>query len=131
MSSARKAEHRRPWRSLAFRVIAWYVVVFLASIAALVATAVPTVRRALDRADSVVVEDRVERHVAVLATGLPEYRAAVAHADALGVPLVPLRFRYNRGDTHNKHNENTTTHNTAGRSAGDLHLEVGAPRAPW
>src|SRR3569833_2393410 len=70
MSSARKAEHRRPWRSLAFRVNAWYVVVFIASIAALVATAVPTVRRALDRADSVVVEDRVERHVAVLANDL-------------------------------------------------------------
>jgi len=131
MSSARKAEHRRPWRSLAFRVNAWYVVVFIASIAALVATAVPTVRRALDRADSVVVEDRVERPVAVLATGLPEYRAAVAHADALGDPEVPVRIRDNRGDTLYEHGDVAAAHITAVRSAGDLHLEVGAPRAPW
>ena len=70
MSSAPMVERRARWRSLAFRINAWYVVVFVASIAALVASAVPTVRRALDRADTVVVEDRVERHVAVLATGL-------------------------------------------------------------
>ena len=131
MSSAPKAERRRPWRSLAFRVNAWYVVVFIASIAALVATAVPTVRRALDRADSVVVEDRVERHVAVLETGLPEYRAAVAHADALGDPEVPVRIRDNRGDTLYEHGNVAAAKVTAMRSAGDLHLEVGAPRAPW
>src|SRR3569832_372434 len=131
MSSARKAEHRRPWRSLAFRVNAWYVVVFIASIAALVAFVVPTVRRALDRADTVVVEDRVECHVAVLATGLLVYRAAVAHADALGDPEVPVRIRDNRGDTLYEHGAVAAAHITAVRSAGDLHLEVGAPRAPW
>ncbi|MEP6860816.1 MAG: HAMP domain-containing sensor histidine kinase [Deltaproteobacteria bacterium] len=131
MSSAPKADRRRPWRSLAFRVNAWYVVVFVASIAALVATAVPTVRRALDRADTIVVEDRVERHVAVLSTGLPEYRAAVAHADALGDPEVPVRIRGAHGETLYEHGDVATAHITAMRSTGDLHVEVGAPVDPW
>jgi signal transduction histidine kinase len=131
MSSARTAERRRPWRSLAFRVNAWYVVVFVASIAALVATAVPTVKHALDRADTVVVEERVERHVAVLSTGLPEYRAAVAHADALGDPEVPVRIRDAHGDTLYEHGDVAAAHVTAVRSTGDLHVEVGAPTGPW
>ncbi|MEO8841256.1 MAG: HAMP domain-containing sensor histidine kinase [Kofleriaceae bacterium] len=131
MSSAPTPERRRPWRSLAFRVNAWYVVVFVASLAALAAFAVPAVRRALDRADTVVVEDRVERHVAVLATGLPEYRAAVAHADALGDPQVPVRIRNAHGDTLYEHGDVSTARLTAMRSTGDLHVEVGTPISPW
>lgn len=131
MSSAATAERRRPWRSLAFRVNAWYVAVFVASLAALVGSAVPTVSRALRRADTVVVEERVERHVAVLSTGLPEYRAAVAHADALGDPTVPIRVRDDRGATLYEHGDVTAAHVTAARSTGNLHVEVGAPVTPW
>lgn len=131
MSSAPTAERRRLWRSLAFRVNAWYVVVFVASIAALVASAVPTVNHAMRRVDAVVVEDRVERHVAVLSTGLPEYRAAVAHAGELGDPDVPVRVRDDRGATLYEHGDVTTSHITAARSTGRLHVEVGAPAGPW
>ncbi len=133
MSSASKTEppRRRPWRSLAFRINAWYVVVFVASLAALVAFAVPTVRRAFDHADNVVLESRVERHVAVLATGLPAYRAAVAHADALGNPEVPVRIRDATGATVYEHGDVAAARLTMARSAGELHVELGEPAEPW
>ncbi len=122
---------RRPFQSLAFRINAWYVVAFVASLAALVAFAVPTVRAAFDRADTVVLDDRVDRHIAVLATGLPQYRAAVEHSLALGNPEAPVRVRDAKGGTVYEHGDLSSSRLTVERDTGDLRLELGAPAVPW
>jgi signal transduction histidine kinase len=107
------------------------VVAFVASLAALVAFAVPTVRAAFDRANTVVLEDRVDRHVAVLATGLPRYRAAVEHAVELGNPEVPVRVRDANGATVYEHGDVGAARLTIERETGDLRLQIGAPVVPW
>lgn len=121
----------RAFSSLAFRVTAWYVVAFIASIATLVGLAVPTVRAAFDRANTLVFEERVDRHVAVLAMGLPEYRAAVEHSAALGNPEVPVRIRDAKGATVYEHGDVAAARITTERATGDLRLQIGAPAVPW
>lgn len=125
------SRRRRQFYSLAFRLNAWYVVAFVASLAALAAVAVPTVRGALDRANTIVFEERVNRHVAMLATGLPEYRAAVEHSAALGNPEVPVRIRDANGTTVYEHGDLATARLTTERITGDLRLQIGAPAVPW
>lgn len=134
MSSDRKPRdppRPRPFRSLAFRLSAWYVVVFIASLAALVAFAVPTLRAAFDQADTVVRDERVERHIAVLATGLPRYRDAIEQSVALGNPEVPVRIRNANGATLYQRGDVAASRLTTERVTGELHLEIGAPVAPW
>ncbi|HEY1550853.1 MAG TPA: hypothetical protein VGG28_23650, partial [Kofleriaceae bacterium] len=66
---------------------------------ALVAFAIPTIRAASQRADSIVLEGRIERLVAVLEGGLPAYRTAVESSADLGNPEVPVRIRDASGTT--------------------------------
>ncbi|HEX4419439.1 MAG TPA: HAMP domain-containing sensor histidine kinase [Kofleriaceae bacterium] len=133
MSSDPKPEPapRRPVWSLAFRISAWYVVAFVASLAALISFAIPTVRAAFARADTVVLESQVDRHVAVLSTGLPAYRTAVEGALALGNPEVPVRVRDARGTTLYAHGDLTASRLTTERTTGELHVEIGATESPW
>jgi signal transduction histidine kinase len=126
----RDASTRRPLRSLAFRINAWYVVTFIASLAALVAFAVPTLHAAFDRADTVVLEDRVDRHAAVLAAGLPQYRAAIEHSADLGAE-VPVRIRDASGATVYEHGDVASARLTSERVTGELRLEIGSPSVPW
>lgn len=122
---------KRPLRSLAFRLSAWYVVAFIASLAALIAFAVPTLRAAFDRADTIVLEDRVDRHIAMLATGLPQYRAALERSIALGNPEAPVRVRDATGATVYQHGDVAASRLIAERVTGDLRIQIGAPVAPW
>jgi signal transduction histidine kinase len=122
---------RRPLRSLAFRLGAWYVLAFIISLVALVAFAVPTIRAAFDRANQVVLDERVERHVALLETGLPQYRAAIEHSVALGNHEAPVRIRTPNGATVYEHGDVDTARLTTERDAGVFSLEIGAPVAPW
>src|SRR5689334_21067393 len=94
----------RPLGSLAVKLNAWYVVVFAGSLAALAALAVPAVRDALEREDTVVLDSRIERHVAVLAGGLPGYQLAVEHAARLD-PALPVRVRAPDGHTVFEHGD--------------------------
>ncbi len=122
----------RPLRSLAFRVNAWYVVMFIASLATLVAFAVPIVRGAMDREDTIVLESRLERHVAALrATGLPAYRAAIEGAASLGTADAPVRVRDTAGRTVFQHGDVTSAWRTAERVTGELRLEIGVAPGPW
>lgn len=121
----------RAFRTLAFRLNAWYVIVFVGSLAALVAFAIPTVRDALDRTDSVVVESRIDRHVAVLATGLPAYRSAIERSTALGESALPVRIRDTAGRTVYERGDVQRARITATRVIGQLRLEIGAPATPW
>lgn len=125
-------EARRPrGRSLAFRLNAWFVVVFVAGIAAISAAAIPAVRAAVDRSDSLVLKAQIERHAAVLATGLPRYRDAIEHSTALGNPDVPVRIRDERGTTLYEHGDIAASRVTIERVTGSLRLELGAPVTPW
>jgi signal transduction histidine kinase len=129
--SSEPTPERRAVRSLAFRISAWYVVVFIVSLAALVAFAIPTVRAASERAETIVLESRVERHVAVLAAGLPAYRAAVEHSTELGAPEVPVRIRDASGATLYSHGDMDRARVTIERSTGELYLQIGATESPW
>lgn len=133
MSSAATPSSRpnRPGRSLAFRVTAYYMLVFVVSVAALSAFAISATRAAAARVDTVVLESRVQRHVAILATGLPSYRAAVEQAGALGEPDAPVRVRAADGSTVYEHGDVAAARVMASRSTGSLRLEVGAPAPPW
>ena len=130
MSSDPKPERRRSV-SLAFRISAWYVIAFVASIAALVALAIPTIRAASQRADTVVLESRVDRHVAMLTSGLPAYRDAVEHSAALGEPDVPVRIRDANGTTVYSHGDMESARLTTERATGELSVQVGTTDSPW
>ncbi|HEY3803922.1 MAG TPA: HAMP domain-containing sensor histidine kinase [Kofleriaceae bacterium] len=132
MSSEPSEPRRRRWSSLAVRLNGWYVAAFVASLAALVAFAVPAVRGAMEREDSVVVETRLEQHVAVLTeAGLPAYRAAVEHAARLDDHELPVRVSDAEGRTVFEHGDVGSAWRTAERDAGELRLEVGVSDEPW
>jgi signal transduction histidine kinase len=134
MSSA-PSEPTRPRRrrtSLAFRINAWYVIAFIASLAALVAFAVPTVRNAMQREDASLVATRLERHVTVLtANGLPAYRNAVEGAASLGERDTPVRVRDSSGNTVYQHGNVEVSVQTVERNAGELRVELGESDEPW
>ncbi|HEY1814710.1 MAG TPA: HAMP domain-containing sensor histidine kinase [Kofleriaceae bacterium] len=132
MSSEPSEPRRRRWSSLAVRLNGWYVAAFVASLAALVAFAVPAVRGAMEREDSVVVETRLEQHVAVLTeAGLPAYRTAVEHAARLDDHELPVRVSDAEGRTVFEHGDVGNAWRTAERDAGELRLEVGVSDEPW
>jgi signal transduction histidine kinase len=120
-----------PWRSLGVRLNAWYVVVFVTSIAALVAIAIPIARAAFAREDRIVLDERVDRHAAMLETGLPRYRAAVEHSTELGEPDLPVRVRDATGTTVYEHGDVGAAGIVAERTTGELRLEVGTAATPW
>ena len=127
-SSSRR--HRR-LRSLTFRLNAWYVAVFVASLAMLVAFAIPTVRAAFARADVVVLENRIDRHIAVLSAGLPQYRTAIEHSAALGDLDTSVRIRDQHGTTLYEHGDMSSSYLIVERVIGSFRLAVGSPAAPW
>ena len=131
--SAPPTAPRHRWRlSLAFRLNAWYVIAFVASVAALVAFAVPTVRNAMQREDAAVIATRLERHVTVLtATGLPAYREAVEHAASLEEHDVPVRVRDSSGKTVFEHGDVELAVQTAERDVGQFRIELGVSDQPW
>lgn len=117
----------RAARSLTFRLNAWYAAVFSLSVLALVALAVPVVLRALHSQDSLVMESRVERHVAVLQSGLPRYQAAVESSATLNETDAPVRVRDEAGRTLFAHGNVTSSRVVVERSVGSMHVEVGTP----
>lgn len=125
------APRPRRGRSLAFRLNAWYVVVFIGSIAALALFAIPTIRDALDRSDAIVLEERVEHHVAVLSGGLRGYQTAVESSAALGEPAPPVRVRDATGRTIYERGKVGDARFVAARMTGTLRLDLGSPTSPW
>jgi signal transduction histidine kinase len=129
MSFAQKTELRP--RSLAMRLTAWYAAAFLASIAALVAVAIPAVRDALATQERVLVETKVERHLAVLVQhGLPAYRDSVEHSAELD-DKTSVRVRDTSGHTLFEQGDVATSVRTASRATQQLTLDVGERENPW
>lgn len=133
MSSAPKIEtrRRRRRRTLATRLTAWYAAAFLASIAALVAVAVPAIRDALATQERVVVQTKLERHLAVLVQrGLPAYRDTVEHSAALDGETA-VRVRDSSGHTLYEKGDVTASVRSASRATRELTLDVGERDNPW
>lgn len=124
---------RRPrTRSLVARITAWYALAFIAMLAALVAFAASTIHDAIEREDAVIVETKVARHVAVLATdGLTRYRSAVEDSARLGDDEVAVRVRDDAGNTLYQHGNLSASLHTASRTTRELRVDVGAVAAPW
>jgi signal transduction histidine kinase len=117
--------------TLAARLTAWYVACFLASIAALVAVAVPAIRNALAREERVRVETKVERHFAMLVgRGLGAYQDSVEHSAALD-EQTSVRVRDSSGHTLFEHGDVAASVRTASRATQQLTLEVGERDHPW
>lgn len=134
MSSApsEPGPRRRQRRSLAARITIWYVAAFAVSLAALVAAIVPAVRGAVAHEDAVVVQTRVERHLALLVRrGLPAYQQAVEQAGALGDSNVAVRVRDAEGRVLFQRGDVGAAVRTASRTTSELRLELGADTDPW
>ena len=110
---------------------AWYVAMFVVSVSILVAVAIPTVHGALQDSDTVVLESRVERHAAILASGLPAYQTAVESSAALNESVSPVRVRDASGATVYAYGDLEASRRTSERSTGALRLDVGAATSPW
>ena len=132
MSSGASDPPRRRARSLAFRINAWYAIVFVATLAAIVAIAAAAARGAILREDALVVEARVEQHAALLvAAGLPAYRRAVEDAARLDGDTPPVRVRDATGATIFEHGDVGASLYTASRATGQLRIELGSTRTSW
>lgn len=130
MSSAASERIRRP-RSLAARITLWYVAIFIASVAALVALALPAVRDAVSTEHTITVESRVQRHLAALVTrGLPAYEHAVEQAAQLGTDDA-VRVQDAAGRTLYERGNISASLRTATRTTRELQIELGAVADPW
>ena len=132
-SPARRRVRRSPFRSLAFRLGAWYTASLLVAVALLSGVALHVVRRAVMRAHEVVVEERLERHSAVLErVGLPGFEQAMNDATALEGEHGPVRIKDGAGRTLYKHGDVETAATVVSTSVSqDLRLEVASTTDPW
>ncbi len=121
----------RPLRTLAFQINVWYVIAFVASLTLLASFAVPIVRNALDRERTLVLERRLERHVALLNAGLPAYRAAVDGSTPLEETPEAVRIRDEQNRTVYQRGDVTRARLVVSREIGRLRLEIGAPTMQW
>jgi signal transduction histidine kinase len=124
---------RSPFRSITFRLSTWYAGTLLVGLTILGALALYAVRRAVFRADEVVVHERLERHSAVLGRiGLPRFEKAVDDAAELEGEHGPVRVRDDAGRTLYQHgvvDDATILVSTSVTS--DLRLEVASAANPW
>jgi signal transduction histidine kinase len=132
MSSAPSDTPPRPPRfSLAARITTWYVLALLVSIAALLALAIPALRAVITEHDTVTVEAKIDRHLAILSQqGLGAYRAAVEHSSSLEDETA-VRVRDRDGRTLFEHGNVAASVHTATRATAELRLDVGDTRDPW
>ena len=95
---------RSPFRSITFRLSAWYAGTLLVGLAILGALALYEIRRAVFHSDDVVVHERLERHSEVLGrVGLPRFEEAVESATQLEGDHNPVRVEDGAGHTLYQH----------------------------
>jgi signal transduction histidine kinase len=117
-------------RTFAFRVNAWYVAIFLASITLIVAAITVTARHAVGREASLVLERRLARHVAVLELGLPTYVEAAGDSAALDEQTA-VRVRDRGGQTLYERGDVNRARLVASRATSEMQLEIGTVDDPW
>ncbi|MGN6109888.1 MAG: sensor histidine kinase [Kofleriaceae bacterium] len=121
-----------PLRTLAIRITVWYVVVFLGSLAALIAFAAPAVRGALDDENRGMVEHHLDRHAQMIQrVGLPAYTEAVERSELLFSPSLSIRISEPEGRVVYQHGDFARASVRSERAVDHLRLEIGATDAPW
>lgn len=131
--SSPSASPRSPFRSITFRLTAWYAGTLLFGLTILGALALYTVRRAVFRSDDVVVHERLERHGEVLGrVGLPKFEEAVESATQLEGEHNLVRVEDGAGHTLYQHGvvENAAVRLSTSITS-DLRLEVASATNPW
>jgi signal transduction histidine kinase len=119
-------------RSLAGRITTWYVIAFIAMLALIAASAIPALRDAVRHEEAVIVDTKVERHVALLtSSGLPTYENAVEHSAQLGDDKLAVRVQDAAGNTLFQRGDLSASLRTASRTTRELRVDVGAARDPW
>jgi signal transduction histidine kinase len=124
---------RSPFRSITFRLSAWYAGTLLVGLTILGALALYTIRRAVVRSDEVVVHERLERHSEVLGrVGLPKFEEAVESATALEGEHDPVRVKDGAGHTLYQHGVVEDAALRVSTSVtSDLNLEIASSANPW
>jgi signal transduction histidine kinase len=125
---------KRAWfRSLPFRLSAWYAGVLLVALTTLGGLALYTVRRAVVHSDEVVVRERLERHTAILErVGLPKFEEAIDEAAELEGEHGSVRVRDSAGRTLFQHGDVEGAATVVSTSLNqDLRLEVASSADPW
>ena len=122
-----------PFRSIAFRLSAWYAGTLVVGLTILGALALYTVRRAVFRSDEVIVHERLERHSQVLGrVGLPKFEEAVENAAALEGEHVHVRVKDAAGHTLYQHGLVEDAALLVSTSVtSDLNLEIASSANPW
>lgn len=124
---------RSPFRSITFRLSAWYAGTLLVGLAILGALALYEIRRAVFHSDEVVVHERLERHSEVLGrVGLPKFEEAVESATELEGEHDPVRVKDGAGHTLYQHGvvEDAAVRVSTSITS-DLTLEVASAANPW
>jgi len=124
---------RSRFRSITFRLSAWYAGTLLIGLTILGALALYTVRRAVFRSDEVVVHERLERHSQVLGrVGLPKFEEAVENAAALEGEHDHVRVKDAAGHTLYQHGLVEDAALLVSTSVtSDLNLEIASSANPW
>ncbi len=124
---------RSPFRSITFRLSAWYAGTLLVGLTILGALALTTIRRAVFRSDEVVVHERLERHSEVLGrVGLPKFEEAVESATQLEGEHNPVRVEDGAGHTLYQHGVVEDAALRVSTSVtSDLRLEIASAANPW
>jgi signal transduction histidine kinase len=127
------AARKRRLSSLSFRLGAWYGGTLVVAMAILGAFALYVLRHAAAREGEVVVQERLERHRAVLGrVGLPDFERALTDATELEGERGPVRVQDAAGHTLFKHGDiETATTVVATSTTSDLRLEVASTDDPW
>ena len=133
LSASPSEPSRSPFRSITFRLSAWYAGTLLVGLTILGALALTTIRRAVFRSDEVVVHERLERHSEVLGrVGLPKFEEAIESATALEGEHEPVRVKDGAGHTLYQHGvvENAALRVSTSVTR-DLTLEIASTANPW
>ena len=124
---------RSPFRSITFRLNAWYAGILVVGLAILGALALYEIRRAVFQSDEVVVHERLERHSEVLGrVGLPKFEEAVESATELEGEHDPVRVKDRAGHTLYQHGvvEDAAVRVSTSVTR-DLNLEIASAANPW
>ena len=132
-SSSSAESSRSPFRSITFRLSAWYAGTLLVGLAILGTLALYEIRHAVFQSDEVVVRERLERHSEVLGrVGLPKFEAAVESATQLEGEHSPVRVQDGAGHTLYQHGVVQDAAVRVSTSVtSDLRLEVASAANPW
>ena len=124
---------RSPFRSITFRLSAWYAGTLLVGLDILGTLALYEIRRAVFHSNDLVVHERLERHSEVLGrVGLPKFEEAVESAIALEGEHDPVRVKDGAGHTLYQHGvvEDAAVRVSTSVTS-DMHLEVASTANPW